>query len=318
MSASSAASPAAEVFVVGNVDAAAVAARYRDVADRVLAAVPGAVVEHVGATAVAGLLTKGDLDVQVRVPREGFAAAVLALSVLPGFRLAAGAYLPPDGQSFEVSSDGDGVPVGLHVTVNGSAADEQWVYREILRRDDDVRAAYQSLKRAFHGRPMADYRTEKEAFFDRLRESPRFARERLLERFPWRFTVPVQWGDLDKNAHVNNVVFYRWFESARGALLFDVGADSLGGLFDSTPDAGVGPILHSAGIRFRLPLAYPDVVTAAVAVKDVGEDRFGLAFALFSDRHRALAATGDGIIVSFDYGKKAKAPLPPAVKARLR
>lgn len=307
----SSASPSADVFVVSDVDRAAVTARANAVGNRVKEAVPFGAVEHVGATAVDGLLTKGDLDLQLRVPRERFAEAVMALSVLPGFRMSAGAYLPPDGQSFELVDD-HRIPVGLHVTVKGSAADEQWIYREILRRDDEMRASYQSLKRAFHGRSMADYRAEKEAFFDRLKESPRFARERLLEHFPWRFTVPVQWGDLDANAHVNNVVFYRWFESARGALLFDVG------FFHNTPNAGVGPILHSAGVRFRLPLAFPDVVTAAVGVTDVAEDRFVLDFALFSEKHEALAATGEGVIVSFDYGTKKKAPLPTSVLAQLR
>ena len=307
-------SPSSDVFVINDVDTSgfkvAVAARYKDVANRVKAAVHFAAVEHVGATAVDGLLTKGDLDIQVRVPRERFAETVMTLAAVPGLRMSAGAYLPPDGQSFELA-DGHKIPVGVHVTVKDSAADEQWIFREILRRDDEVRASYQALKRACHGRPMQAYRDEKEALFDRLKESPRFACERLLEHFHWRFTVPVQWGDLDANAHVNNVVFYRWFESARAAMLFDVG------FFHNTPHSGVGPILHSAGVRFRLPLVFPDVVTAAVGVTEVHEDRFTLGFALFSAQHRALAATGEGVIVSFDYGAKKKAPLPASLLTRL-
>jgi acyl-CoA thioester hydrolase len=310
----SSASSSSEVFVIANVDAAAVAARFDDVKGRVEAAVAFAVVEHVGATAVEGLASKGDLDVQVRVPRERFSEAVLALSTSPSFRLSAGAYLPPDGQSFDVVDEAgsdDDVPAAVHVTVEGSDADEQRVFRQLLRHDDDDRAAYAALKRAFNGRPMSDYRVEKAAFFARLKQSPRFDRERALERFPWRFTLPVQWGDLDANAHVNNVVFHRWFESARGAMLKDVG------FFENTPHAGVGPILHSAGVRFRLPLAFPDVVTAAVGVKDVKDDRFGLDFALFSDACRAVAATGEAVVVAFDYAAKKKDALPDSVRARL-
>ena len=66
---SSSASASAEVFVVAEVDRAAVAARFADVKARIAAAVAFADVHHVGATAVDGLATKGDLDVQVRVAR---------------------------------------------------------------------------------------------------------------------------------------------------------------------------------------------------------------------------------------------------------
>ena len=45
----------------------------------------------------------------------------------------------------------------------------------------------------------------------------------LLPDYPVVIALPVQWGDQDLNAHVNNVVFFRWLESARVEYLNRLG-----------------------------------------------------------------------------------------------
>src|ERR1700677_2939135 len=47
--------------------------------------------------------------------------------------------------------------------------------------------------------------------------------EALLAGFSVAIAIPVQWGDQDAFAHVNNVVFFRWFESARIAYFRRIG-----------------------------------------------------------------------------------------------
>lgn len=309
----STASSSADIFVVGSIDEAVIADRVDSVAARIHGAIGDVAVsravdvEHVGSTALPGALTKGDVDLQLRVQREDFAAVVMALSSSPSFRFYAGAYLPPDGQSFDVVDD-HAIPASVHVTVIGSDSDEQWVYRELFKQDATLRATYDALKRAFDHRPMAEYRREKASLFDRLKRDPRFACERALRGTTARVTFPVQWGEMDSYQHVNNVVYFRWFESARMEYFRAI---------DFTSNTAVGPILASTSCRYRLPLFYPDHVTAGVRVRDVSDDRFTMEIDLVSHNAGRVAATGEAVIVAYDYAAKKRASLPDAVRRQL-
>lgn len=132
-----------------------------------------------------------------------------------------------------------------------------------------------------------------------------------LRGFPVQVEIPVAWGDMDAFGHVNNVVYFRYFESARIACFEAVDYMAL------TTSAGLGPILAATDCRFRIPLEYPDTVTAAARVGDIGADEFMMHYAVFSHRHQRVAAEGSGRIVSYDYRNKCKAPIPEQLSARL-
>jgi acyl-CoA thioester hydrolase len=118
----------------------------------------------------------------------------------------------------------------------------------------------------------------------------------------------VAWGEMDVYAHVNNAVYFRWFESARMAYLeaIDFRGDKAHG--------GIGPILHSTHCRFRRPLFYPDTVRVGGRATALDGDRFTMEYAVVSTRSGEVAATGGGLIVAYDYPKLAKAALPDAVR----
>ena len=88
----------------------------------------------------------------------------------------------------------------------------------------------------------------------------------LLADFHVIIEARVAWGEMDAFAHVNNAVYFRWFESARIAYLERI--DFTGG----AAHAGVGPILHSTHCRFRRPLAYPDVVRVGARTVELADD----------------------------------------------
>jgi acyl-CoA thioester hydrolase len=131
-------------------------------------------------------------------------------------------------------------------------------------------------------------------------------------RYPVTVDIPVAWGEMDAFQHVNNIVYFRYFETARIALFEKTG------FAGPATGQGVGPILAATDCRFRIPLTYPDTVTAAAWVDDIGEDRFIMKYAVFSHRHKSVAAEGSGRIVAFDYGRGTKAPLPGEIVAALR
>jgi acyl-CoA thioester hydrolase len=130
-----------------------------------------------------------------------------------------------------------------------------------------------------------------------------------LAGFPVIVSMPVHWGEMDAYGHVNNTVFFRYFETARIAYLDRCG------FLESYDRDRVGAILHSTDCRFRLPLFYPDEVLVGARTVDVGEDRFTMGYRIVSRTQDAVAADGGGIIVAYDYGAGCKVPLPPAVRA---
>ena len=135
--------------------------------------------------------------------------------------------------------------------------------------------------------------------------------EDLLEGWPVRCEADVAWGQMDAFGHVNNTVYFRWFEDVRILLLRDVG------WLEAMEATGVGPILARTQCVFRAPLAWPDRVTVAAKVDDLAVDRFTMKYRLVSHQAGVVAAEGDGRIVSFDYRANAKAPIPKGVFARL-
>ncbi len=133
----------------------------------------------------------------------------------------------------------------------------------------------------------------------------------LLADFPVVLDVAVRWGDMDAFGHVNNTLFFRYFEIARIEYLvrieFREGATS----------GGVGPILASTHCRFRRPLTFPDTAVVGARGLDVSQDRFTMEYRIFSRAQDAIAAEGGGLVVAYDYGAGSKAALPEDVKKRI-
>jgi acyl-CoA thioester hydrolase len=140
---------------------------------------------------------------------------------------------------------------------------------------------------------------------------PARAARALLDGYPVVVEIPVAWGEMDAFGHVNNVVYFRWFESARIAFFEAVGYLAL------MASTGVGPILASADCRFRIPLAFPDRVHVGARVNERGEGEFLMGYATASERHGRIAAEGTGRIVSYDYRQQCKAPLQAELVERL-
>ena len=138
----------------------------------------------------------------------------------------------------------------------------------------------------------------------------------LLTDFPVTVEIPVAWGDMDAMGHVNNTVYFRYFETARIACFAELGLGRIEGGDGALAD-GVGPILHSASCRFRIPLTFPDTVTVGARVGDIGDDRFAMRFRAVSHQHGAVAADGDSLIVTFAYATGTKAPVSDALRAQL-
>jgi GrpB-like predicted nucleotidyltransferase (UPF0157 family) len=104
----------------------------------------GAEIHHIGTTALPSGRTKGDVDVNVRVPEARFAAVVEALS--SQFTVAQPQNWTPTFASFSVP--GSTLPLGVQVTVISSASDFLLALRDRLRADPALRRQYDEVKAA--------------------------------------------------------------------------------------------------------------------------------------------------------------------------
>jgi len=134
----------------------------------------------------------------------------------------------------------------------------------------------------------------------------------LLAGWPVIVVQNIAWGEMDSYAHVNNVVYFRYFENARLEYFRRLGWPV------AAKPTGVGPILQSTQCRFRKPLTWPDEIAIGARVAEIGADRFTMEHTIVSAHWKGVAAEGSSVIVTFDYSKNAKAPLPDAVLQRIR
>lgn len=124
--------------------------------------------------------------------------------------------------------------------------------------------------------------------------------------------LTVQWGEMDAYQHVNNTVYFRYFESARVLYLQKIGFE------DYSKHGGIGPILGHTQCKFLKPLTYPDEVIVGARTMELKEDRFIMELKLFSTKLQKLAAVGTADMVAFNYLEGRKATLPETIQSRIR
>ncbi len=122
-------------------------------------------------------------------------------------------------------------------------------------------------------------------------------------------TLPVQWGDQDAFGHVNNVVYFRWFESARIDLL---------SVFPSSvtmSGTGLGPILASMKCDYRRQLRFPDTVYIGSKITRIGRSSADIGHAIFSLQQEQTVAEASSVFVIFDYSAQRVTRIPEDLRA---
>jgi acyl-CoA thioester hydrolase len=135
-----------------------------------------------------------------------------------------------------------------------------------------------------------------------------------LALFPAVIQLPVQWGDQDAFGHVNNIMYFRWFESARIAYLERIGlGDKHAGALASGEN--VGPILAAIGCNYRRQIKYPDTVIVGARITRIGRSSLTMSHVVWSNIHQAIAADGESTIVVFDYTANQPKRVPDEFRA---
>ncbi|HTU16750.1 MAG TPA: thioesterase family protein [Gemmataceae bacterium] len=135
--------------------------------------------------------------------------------------------------------------------------------------------------------------------------------DELLVGYPVVVRQEVVWGEMDSYRHVNNVVYFRYFENARLEYFRRLDWPA----FEA--ETGIGPILAATQARFRRALTYPDTIAITARLGALGEDRFTLEHRIFSKQLGDMATEGQGTVVAFHYERGSKVPLPEELRRRI-
>jgi acyl-CoA thioester hydrolase len=125
--------------------------------------------------------------------------------------------------------------------------------------------------------------------------------------------MPIRWGDMDAMGHVNNTVYFRYFETARIAWFDQIAC---------APDpAGEGPVIVNANCSFLRQLKYPGEIEVTTLVGPPGRSSFQMTHEIRIIGPDGVAseihAEGGAKVVWVNFPAEKSIPLPAAILSLL-
>lgn len=128
--------------------------------------------------------------------------------------------------------------------------------------------------------------------------------------FPVRRRITTRWADNDVYGHVNNVVYYAFFDTAVNGWLIDAtGLD-----IRTLPAIG---LVAETSCRFLAPLSFPDEVVAGLALERLGRSSVVYRVGLFRGEESSPAAIGRFVHVYVDRESRTPTPVPEPIRTAL-
>jgi acyl-CoA thioester hydrolase len=128
--------------------------------------------------------------------------------------------------------------------------------------------------------------------------------------YPHFLTIPTRWMDNDIYGHVNNVVYYSYFDTVINEYLIDAGGLDIQG----------GPVIGVCAesyCRFQAAFAFPEAVEAGLRVARVGRTSVRYEIGLFREGLETAAATGHFVHVFVNRADMRPTPIPEPIREAL-
>lgn len=140
--------------------------------------------------------------------------------------------------------------------------------------------------------------------------SPARPAPRAREDFRVFRSISTRWMDNDAYGHVNNVIYYSWFDTAVNAYLIEQGA------LDLERSSVIGLVVETQ-CQYFAPLAFPQTIEAGLRVARLGGSSVRYEVGLFAQGDGLTAAHGHFVHVYVDRTTRRPVPLPQALRAVL-
>jgi len=122
--------------------------------------------------------------------------------------------------------------------------------------------------------------------------------------------IPTRWMDNDVYGHVNNVVYYSYFDTVVNQFLIEQG------VLDIERSEVIGLVVETQ-CHYFAPITFPDLVHAGLRVARLGNSSVRYKIGLFRNADPLASAQGHFIHVYVDRATRRPAPLPPDMRAAL-
>lgn len=128
--------------------------------------------------------------------------------------------------------------------------------------------------------------------------------------YPYTTTITTRWHDNDVYGHVNNVVYYTYFDTVvNNFLIGHAGLDIHAG-------SVIGLVVESM-CQYHRPLSFPGQIQASLRVGKIGKSSVRYEIALFAIDRESPAAEGHFVHVYVDRGTRRSVPIPSSMRAAL-
>jgi acyl-CoA thioester hydrolase len=123
-------------------------------------------------------------------------------------------------------------------------------------------------------------------------------------------TLLTQWGDQDAFGHINNVQFFRYFETARIRMLEQAGIER----FDALPEF---PVVVNLTLNYRSQLKYPEKLTASLWISDLKSRTSIINIEMHEETSQRLVAEGSATLVWIDKKTGRAVAIPDGIRQKL-
>ncbi len=130
--------------------------------------------------------------------------------------------------------------------------------------------------------------------------------------YPYVQTVPTRWMDNDVYGHVNNVVYYSYFDTVINTYLIQHGGLDIHG------ETGQIGLCVESHCRYAAPLSFPGHVEAGLRVEALGRSSVRYGIGLFAESIVAPAAEGWFVHVFVDRATRRPQAVQPVMRAALQ
>jgi acyl-CoA thioester hydrolase len=127
-----------------------------------------------------------------------------------------------------------------------------------------------------------------------------------FEEYRHFINIQTRWSDNDVYGHVNNVVYYSWFDTAVNAHLIETGA------LDIENGDVIGLVVETQ-CNYFAPVSFPQTVRAAIRVAHIGSSSVRYEVGIFGDTD-LTAAKGHFVHVYVDKATRSPVVLPDKFK----
>lgn len=130
------------------------------------------------------------------------------------------------------------------------------------------------------------------------------------ESYRWFMTCPTRWADNDAYGHINNTVYYQWFDTAVNAWLVEAG------VLDIEQGDPIG-LVAETGCSYFAPLSFPGDVEVGIAVERLGTSSVTYRIGVFGAGQAEPSAQGHFTHVHVGRQDRRPTPLPDDWRTKL-